>query len=83
MIGYPNDIVTYERAERFAGESKYPLSKMLAFAFEGITSLSVKLIRFITIGGALYIKEKVRNTYLKILLNSKKMVLQFSKSQGS
>ena len=45
MIGYPNDIVTYERAERFAGESKYPLSKMLAFAFEGITSLSVKLIR--------------------------------------
>ena len=55
MIGYPNDIVTYERAERFAGESKYPLSKMLAFAFEGITSLSVKLIRFITVGGALMI----------------------------
>ena len=55
MIGYPSDIVTYERAERFAGESKYPLSKMLAFAFEGITSLSVKLIRFITIGGALMI----------------------------
>ena len=55
MIGYPTDVVTYERAERFAGESKYPLSKMLAFAFEGITSLSVKLIRFITVGGMLMI----------------------------
>ena len=42
MIGYKSDIVTYERAERFAGESKYPLKKMLSFAFEGITSLSVK-----------------------------------------
>ena len=41
MIGYKSDIVTYERAERFAGESKYPLKKMLSFAFEGITSLSV------------------------------------------
>ncbi|MBU0278022.1 MULTISPECIES: glycosyltransferase family 2 protein [unclassified Gemella] len=55
MIGYKTDIVTYERSERFAGESKYPLSKMLAFAFEGITSLSVKLIRFITISGFLMI----------------------------
>ncbi|MBF0713193.1 glycosyltransferase family 2 protein [Gemella sp. GH3] len=55
MIGYPTDIVTYERSERFAGESKYPLSKMLSFAFEGITSLSVKLIRFITIAGFLMI----------------------------
>lgn len=55
MIGYPTDIVTYERSERFAGESKYPLSKMLAFAFEGITSLSVKLIRFITVAGFLMI----------------------------
>ncbi|MDO4814368.1 MAG: glycosyltransferase family 2 protein [Gemella sp.] len=51
MVGYPTDIVTYERAERFAGDSKYPLSKMLAFAFEGITSLSVKLIRLITAAG--------------------------------
>lgn len=55
MIGYPTDIVTYERSERFAGESKYPLSKMLAFAFEGITSLSVKLIRFITLSGFIMI----------------------------
>lgn len=48
MIGYPSDIVYYERRERFAGESKYPLKKMLAFAFEGITSLSTKPIRCIT-----------------------------------
>lgn len=47
MVGYQSDIVTYERAERFAGESKYPLKKMLSFAFEGITSLSVKPIQLI------------------------------------
>ena len=49
MIGYKSDIVTYERRERAAGESKYPLRKMIAFALEGITSFSVKPIRFITI----------------------------------
>lgn len=48
MIGYPCDIVYYERGERFAGESKYPLGKMVAFAVEGITSLSTKPIRLIT-----------------------------------
>lgn len=47
LIGYPSDSVYYERQERFAGESKYPLKKMLAFAFDGITSFSVKPIRFI------------------------------------
>lgn len=46
MVGYKSGEVYYERNERFAGESKYPLKKMLAFAFEGITSLSVKPIRF-------------------------------------
>lgn len=48
MIGYPWDVVYYERGERFAGESKYPLGKMIAFAVEGITSLSTKPIRMIT-----------------------------------
>lgn len=48
MIGYRTGTVEYERGERFAGESKYPLKKMLSFAMEGITSLSVKPIRFIT-----------------------------------
>ncbi|MBP3271666.1 MAG: glycosyltransferase family 2 protein [Ruminococcus sp.] len=48
MIGFKSDIVTYERAARQAGESKYPLKKMISFAVEGITSLSIKPIRFIT-----------------------------------
>ncbi|MEG2915624.1 MAG: glycosyltransferase family 2 protein [Oscillospiraceae bacterium] len=51
LIGFKSAIVTYERNERFAGESKYPLKKMLAFAFDGITSFSVKPIRFITFLG--------------------------------
>lgn len=53
MIGYRSDSVLYERGERLAGESKYPLKKMLAFAFEGITSLSTKPIRMITTLGFL------------------------------
>ena len=47
LIGFPSDNVYYERKERMAGESKYPLKKMLAFAFDGISSFSVKPIRFI------------------------------------
>lgn len=53
MIGYPSTTVYYERAKRFAGESKYPLKKMLSFAMQGITSLSTKPIRMITSLGAL------------------------------
>ena len=53
MIGYRTDTVEYERGERFAGESKYPLKKMLSFAMEGITSLSTKPIRYITLLGFL------------------------------
>ncbi len=46
-IGFKSDSVYYERAERFAGESKYPLKKMLALAFDGITSFSIKPIRIV------------------------------------
>lgn len=53
LVGYRYSIVEYERGERFAGESKYPLKKMLAFAFDGITSFSVKPIRLITVLGVL------------------------------
>ena len=53
MVGYNSDIVTYVRAERQAGESKYPLKKMISFAMEGITSLSVKPISFITALGVI------------------------------
>ena len=48
LVGFKSTAVTYERHERIAGESHYPLSKMLGLAFDGITSLSVKPIRFIT-----------------------------------
>ena len=51
LIGYKSDVVLYKRNERFAGESKYPLKKMLSFAFEGITSFSVKPIRLILVVG--------------------------------
>lgn len=47
MVGYKSAKVYYERSERFAGESKYPLKKMIAFAMQGITSLSIKPIRMI------------------------------------
>ncbi len=48
LVGFKSTQVTYERGERFAGESKYPLKKMIAFAVEGITSMSVKPIRMIS-----------------------------------
>ena len=53
QIGYKWTTVTYERAERFAGESKYPLKKMLAFAADGITSFSVKPIRLVFTTGVI------------------------------
>lgn len=51
MLGYKTDTVEYERGERIAGESKYPLKKMLALAAEGITSLSAKPMRAILWSG--------------------------------
>ena len=53
LIGYKSDKVYYERSERFAGESKYPLKKMISFAINGITSFSIKPIRLITVMGFL------------------------------
>ena len=55
LVGYKTAEVYYDRAERFAGESKYPLSKMLNFAIDGITSFSVKPIRLIMTMGAVFI----------------------------
>ena len=52
QIGYAWTTVEYDRAKRFAGESKYPLKKMLSFAFDGITSFSVKPMRLILVLGA-------------------------------
>lgn len=53
QIGYASTTVEYERHERFAGESKYPLKKMLSFAFDGISSFSVKPMRMIIHAGIL------------------------------
>ena len=55
LIGYETDCVYYERKERPAGESKYPLKKMLSFAFDGITSFSVKPISLISTLGVIII----------------------------
>ncbi len=51
LVGFQSGVVTYDRSERFAGESKYPLKKMLSFAVDGITSFSVKPLRLITTVG--------------------------------
>ena len=59
MIGYETDVVYYERHERFAGESKYPLKKMVSFAVDGITSCSVKPIRMITTLGMLVFSASI------------------------
>ena len=53
LVGFKSDTVEYSRRERLAGSSHYPLSKMVGLAFDGITSLSVKPIRFITAIGIL------------------------------
>ena len=48
LIGFKSEVVYYERGERCAGESKYPLKKMLGLAWDGISSLSIRPLRFIT-----------------------------------
>lgn len=54
-IGYKTDCVYYDRAERFAGESKYPLKKMISFAFDGITSFSVKPVHMVLYFGIVFL----------------------------
>ena len=53
LVGYKSSVVEYERSERLAGESKYPLKKMLGLAWDGVTSLSMKPIRMITVLGVI------------------------------
>lgn len=53
QLGFKSDVVMYDRQDRFAGESKYPLSKMLSLAWNGLTSFSSKPLRWITIAGTL------------------------------
>ena len=64
LIGYKSDVVYYERAERFAGKSKYPLKKMLNFAWDGITSFSVKPIRLVlNIGIIIFVISVIMTIY--------------------
>ena len=80
LAAYKSDKVYYNRAERFAGESKYPLSKMLNFAVDGITSFSVKPIRLIMSFGvffifiAFYMIENGLKKYYKIPVRRKILV---------
>ena len=68
LIGYKSDVVYYERNERFAGKSKYPLKKMLNFAWDGITSFSVKPIRLIlTLGIIIFIVSILVTLYCLIV----------------
>jgi glycosyltransferase involved in cell wall biosynthesis len=74
LLGFTSTNVYYDRKERFAGVSKYPFKKMLAFAFDGLTSFSVTPIRFVTFlgflsvilclitGGYAFIQEMVGHT---------------------
>ena len=59
MMGYPSAAVYYDRKERFAGESKYPFTKMLNFALDGITSFSVKPLRLITAAGLVFMLSSI------------------------
>ncbi len=54
-LGYPSDIIYYDRKERMAGVSKYPLKKMISFALDGITSFSIKPLHYITYLGVVFI----------------------------
>ena len=68
LIGFKSDVVYYERAERFAGESKYPLKKMLNFAWDGITSFSVKPIRLVLSIGVIIFAVSVIMTLYSIIV---------------
>jgi glycosyltransferase involved in cell wall biosynthesis len=67
LIGFPSTTVYYDRKERAAGESKYPLSKMLAFAWNGISSFSGRPLRYITIMGLLVFMLSLAGIIISII----------------
>ncbi|MBR4069377.1 MAG: glycosyltransferase family 2 protein [Clostridia bacterium] len=84
LAGFQSDVVTYDRSERFAGESKYPLKKMLAFAIDGITSFSVKPLRLITgVGILIFIVSLFMLLYALIAWLSGKTVAGWTSMLGS
>jgi glycosyltransferase involved in cell wall biosynthesis len=68
LVGYKSATVEYERAERLAGESKYPLKKMIPFALDGITSFSTKPIRWITLLGFLIFAVSLLTTAYAVVV---------------
>ncbi|MCC0630254.1 glycosyltransferase family 2 protein [Clostridioides sp. ES-S-0108-01] len=75
LIGYKSSFVFYERKERLAGESKYTIKKMLSFAFEGITSFSIKPLRMIMSTGILiFLASLIILVYLLVQYFLKKHV---------
>lgn len=68
LVGFKSTSVYYARNERLAGESKYPLKKMLALAFEGITSLSTKPLKFINILGLSFIFLSLLAAFITLLV---------------
>ena len=84
LVGFQSDVVYYDRSERFAGESKYPLKKMLAFAVDGITSFSVKPLRLITgVGILIFIVSLFMLLYALIAWLSGKTVAGWTSMLGS
>ena len=84
MVGYKSTTVEYERGERFAGESKYPLKKMLAFAIDGITSFSVKPLRLITsVGFVIFVVSLFMLLYALIAWIAGKTVAGWTSMLGS
>ena len=84
LVGFQSDGVYYDRSERFAGESKYPLKKMLAFAIDGITSFSVKPLRLITsVGFVIFVVSLFMLLYALIAWISGKTVAGWTSMLGS
>ena len=84
LVGFQSDVVTYDRSERFAGESKYPFKKMLAFAIDGITSFSVKPLRLITgVGLAIFVISLFMLLYALISWVSGKTVVGWTSTLAS
>ena len=84
LVGFQSDVVYYDRSERFAGESKYPLKKMLAFAIDGITSFSVKPLRLITsVGFVIFVVSLFMLLYALIAWISGKTVAGWTSMLGS
>lgn len=84
LVGFKSDTVSYERKERFAGKSKYPLRKMISFAFDGVSSFSIKPMRLIILLGLIcFIVSLIVLLYALIVLCIGKTVSGWTSIFGS